>query len=260
MEPCPEPDREDKAALRTLAKKWFEKGEQCSRERDDVNAIRAFQCSLSFIPHGFTAFNLAEVAERVGDLDLAISNFKTYLTLVPEAEDKADVERRIVVLQERLDKALAAMQLLTEKKDPPKVVEPEPPLKPDTAVYPLAIEKPVEAPIRHDPTPWYRSAITGYVAAGVGVAMIGTGIAFNVASRGKRDDSFAYWDAGKESESRSALSSAKRYAYGSYALFSAGAAALAAGIAVLALPGPPSQVEVSLSPEGGASLLVAGRF
>jgi len=258
MEPCPDSDREDKAAMRSLAKKWFEKGEQASKERDDVNAIRAFQCSLSFVPHGFTAFNLAEVAERVGDLDLAITNYETYITLVPEAEDKSEVERRIVTLKERLEKAMAASKLATEKKDPPpQVVIPPSPPQPVQVDPPGVVRQPA---IPNAPSPWYRSPTVSYVSAGVGAAMIGTGIAFNSSSRSKMKDSFAKWDVGNDSASRSAHSTAVTYAYSSYALFAVGGAALIGGITVLLLPDPVSPVEVSLLPGGGASLSFAGRF
>jgi hypothetical protein len=257
MEPCPEPDRDDKPALRSLAKKWFEKGEQSSKDRDDVNAIRAFQCSLSFVPHGFTAFNLAEVAERVGDLDLAITNYETYITLVPEAEDKSEVEQRIVTLKERLQKAMAASKLLTDKKDPPPTV-----LVPSPVSQPVPANPPVTAP----PVPeaphasWYRSSTVAYVTAGVGVALLGTGIALNVASRSKMDESFKKWDAWDDSGSRSSRSTAVTYAYSSYALFAVGGAALVGGITLLLLPTPSPPVEVSLLPGGGASLSFAGRF
>ena len=34
---------------------------------DPVNALKAYQCSLKVVPHAFTAYNLARLAEKTGE-------------------------------------------------------------------------------------------------------------------------------------------------------------------------------------------------
>ena len=75
-EECPEFVPEDSVQRRQLAKKWFTRGEEGIKINDDLGALKAYQCSLKFVPHGFTAFNIAQVAERVGDLELAVASYK----------------------------------------------------------------------------------------------------------------------------------------------------------------------------------------
>ena len=64
-EECPDIVPEDSVQRRQQAKKWFSKGEDSTKEGDDLSALKAYQFSLKFVPHGFTAYNIAQVAERV---------------------------------------------------------------------------------------------------------------------------------------------------------------------------------------------------
>ena len=114
-EVCPDDIPEDSGVRRAQAKKWFSTGEAAAGAGEDVAALKAYQCSLRFVSHGFTAYNIAQVAERVGDLELAIASYNQYLLLVPEAKDAQEVNDRLESLKDRLakarqkEKAMAAM-------------------------------------------------------------------------------------------------------------------------------------------------------
>ena len=104
-EDCPGEIPDDAGLRRTLAKKWFSKGETEARAGNDVQALKAYQCSMTFVPHGFTAFNVAQIAERIGDVEVAIEGYRQYLLLVPEAKDAQEVNERVETLKERLVRA-----------------------------------------------------------------------------------------------------------------------------------------------------------
>jgi hypothetical protein len=103
-EECPEFVPEDSVQRRVQAKKWFTKGEDSTKVNDDVSALKAYQCSLKFVPHGFTAFNIAQIAERVGDLELAVASYKKYLLLAPDAKDVDEINQKVDLLNQRLAK------------------------------------------------------------------------------------------------------------------------------------------------------------
>ena len=104
-EECPSDIPDDSGVRRVQAKKWFSKGQTTSDEGDDIAALKAYQCSLRYVSHGFTAYNIAQIAERIGDLEVAIASYSQYLLLVPEAKDQQEVNDRVVALKERLARA-----------------------------------------------------------------------------------------------------------------------------------------------------------
>src|SRR5688500_12063017 len=87
---------------RARAKEWFGRAEAAESVSNPIAAAKAYQCSLRIVPHAFTAFNLGRLAERTGDLELALEAFNTYLQLAPEAQDRADIEARIAALNVRI--------------------------------------------------------------------------------------------------------------------------------------------------------------
>jgi nitrate reductase cytochrome c-type subunit len=60
-EDCPSEAPEDSSLRRVEAKKWFARGEAEAQANNDVAAIKDYQCSLMFVPHGSTAYNVAQL-------------------------------------------------------------------------------------------------------------------------------------------------------------------------------------------------------
>lgn len=69
------------------------------------DALREFEEALRAAPDaqkGLMTFNVAQAQERLGRIAEAVASFQQYLSLVPDAEDRATVEARIQTLQARL--------------------------------------------------------------------------------------------------------------------------------------------------------------
>src|SRR5512138_441538 len=92
---CPESSPEEAQERRKLAKEWFSTAETAENSGDDAEATRAYACSYKMVAHPYTAFNLARVAERSGDSDLALKMYKAYLALKPDAKDREEVKVKI---------------------------------------------------------------------------------------------------------------------------------------------------------------------
>src|SRR6185295_14560682 len=76
-EDCPDNIPTASRERRAQAKEWFSRAEAADAANDPIGAVKAYQCSLKMVPHAFTAFNLGRLAERTGDLELAVDAFST---------------------------------------------------------------------------------------------------------------------------------------------------------------------------------------
>ena len=249
---CPDNVPEDSVQRRAQAKKWFSNGEVAAKQGDDVAALKAYQCSLKFVPHGFTAYNIAQVSERVGDLELAIASYNQYLLLVPEATDAQEVNERVESLKVRLSiarekeramaaevsrrNAMARARTQAQESKPAKSVD-------------------VESSSGSN----YRTA--AWIVYGGSGAVLVTGVIMNILARNKMDTcNSKYNTTGDQSAAESSCSSAKSLAYTSYALFGVGAAAALVGTVLVLHPTESSDVALNGLPEGGLSLGWGGRF
>lgn len=262
-EECPTEVPDDPGQQRQLAKKWFARGESAAQTGDDLAALKAYQCSLSFVLHGFTAYNVGQLAEKIGDLELAITSYGQYLTLLPDAKDADQIRTRVEVLKERLakvqegDKSTAPpLEKLSEKSKEESFPDPVaqwgagPPMLP---AVPDVVAEPHQGMS-------YRTM--GYITAGSGAVLVLGGVLSNVLARGQMDTCNSEYRQGNQSAAESACSNAKPLAYLSYGLFGVGGAALATGVVLMFLPAreATSDVTLDLRPEGGLSLRYAGRF
>ena len=263
-EECPTDIPEDAAARRVQAKKWFAKGEEQANAGNDVDALKAYQCSMTFVPHGFTAYNIAQIAERTGDIELAISSYGRYLLLVPEAKDATQVNARMDELRDRLERMREA-----EKAQENKAAS-------DARLNSLLNRPPVEpAKPRSRPVPTRRtpdvsekrndsiwaSQTTAWISLGSGSVVLIGGVVSNVLARGQMDTCRSKYSKGDRSGAESACSNAKPLAYLSYGLIGLGAAAMAAGTTLFILQaGSDREVAANVLPEGGLTLRWSGRF
>jgi tetratricopeptide (TPR) repeat protein len=276
---CPTEIPAASAQRRALAKDWFSRAESAEAANDPIGAVKAYQCSLRLVPHAFTAFNLGRLAERTGDLELAVESFNTYLKLSPEAQDKTDIEAKLASLNERI-RSLRTEQLpipppgtatATPGTEPvatgPGSSSPLPDLRPaDPGPRPGAdatavAEQPGEGPVI-TPTMW--------AIGGVGVAALAGGIFLNLAARSKMDRCNELAEMKPPVPVETALEqcdAAKPRAYGSYALFGVAAAAAAADVVLFVLGQQQSQESqtaarlrsVSIAPTSGGAV-VGGNF
>lgn len=263
-EECPRDAPEDSGLRRMLAKKWFSKGETEAKAGNDVAAMKDYQCSLMFVPHGFTAYNIGQLAEKTGDLEVAIASFGQYLLLVPDAKDAKEIGERVETLKDRLakvrdsDKGLGGsgnepplehlMEKTQEESFPDAAMVPEPPTS----------ESGVSSTTGHRQRNYRR---IGWITAGGGAVLVLGGVLSNVLARGQMDTCRSEYKKENQSAAESACSNATALAYLSYGLIGVGAAAVVTGAVLMFVrPSEPSDVAVNVLPEGGLSLHWSGRF
>lgn len=258
-EECPDVVREDSGLRRQQAKKWFTRGEDAIKSNDDLAALKAYQCSLKFVPHGFTAFNIAQIAERVGDLELAIASYNQYLLLVPDAKDMDDINRKVDGLKERL--ARVKQQERAAKAARP-VVAPRP-VEPAPVVAPVnqstsQTSSTADVSSTESSGPTFRTY--AWVSYGGAAALIVGGVITNLMSRSKMDTCREKYSQDDRVAADSACGDAKPLAYTSYVLFGLGGAAAALGTFFVLRPTDSSEVAMAPLPEGGLALRWGGRF
>ena len=212
--PASSPDRTEER--RALAKEWFARAEAAENEGNDIEAVKAYTCSMRMVAHAFTAYNLARVAERSGDLELALKSYRAYLTLKADAPDKEEVQGRIKDLQARINEVKEGLGAGLPSSSQ---TEPSPPEQKSEPIEPPPMPRP---PIRVEAEtsePSSSSHILEWVVGGAGVATLTVGIITNILARGNMDTCNSKADEGKLAQAKSACDSAKTQAYTSYAMF-----------------------------------------
>jgi hypothetical protein len=261
--PATSPDRTEER--RTLAKEWFARAEAAENANDFVEAVRAYTCSMRMVAHAFTAYNLGRVAERSGDLELALKSYRAYLTLKADAPDKEEVQTKIKDLQTKIDEVKEGIGVVSPTEpEPEKPVEPVEP-KPPKKVKPAPIEPP---PFVEDRSGKGDSShILEWVVGGAAVAALTTGIITNIVARNYMNTCGKKADQNLLGQAKTACDNAPAYAYTSYAMFGlAGAAAAVEGYLLYRLwsPGESSSstgTDVGLGwLPGGLTLTASGRF
>ncbi|MBN2574149.1 MAG: hypothetical protein JXP73_06255 [Deltaproteobacteria bacterium] len=261
-EDCPTEIPDDPSERRAQAKKWFAKGESEARAGNDLAALKAYQCSLAHVPHGFTAYNIAQIAEKIGDLEIAIASYGQYLNLVPDAKDANEVNERLDLLRERLAKVREMERTAAGRTEPTLDKALEKPREEASAI-PAPPPPPAETDLAA--TESRRSSrnyrLIGWITAGSGGALVLGGVLSNVLARGQMDTCYSEYEKDNRSAAESACSNAKPLAYLSYGLIGVGAAAIVAGaVLVFVKPGRDSEVALNVVPGGGMALRWSGRF
>jgi tetratricopeptide (TPR) repeat protein len=248
-EDCPTDPPTDPAERRALAKQWFSKAETAEHENDDVRAVRAYQCSMGLIPHAFTAYNLARVAEQAGDLQQALDAYQSYLTLKPNAEDGPEVSAHIQILQERLA-VLKERQNAEEAKPAPRPTPPPP--------APAEITVPTESPPPVHDELRLGLRTTDWAVMGSAAAALVTGGALNLVARSRMSECRDLADKDRLGDALDACHAARPFAYASYALMGAAGAAVIIDLTTVLIWRKERIAVVPVS--GGAKLTLRGRF
>lgn len=271
---CPESSPEDAQERRKLAKEWFSTAEAAETSGDDVEAKRAYACSYKMVAHPFTAFNLARVADRSGDTDLALKMYKAYLALKPDAKDKEDVKGKIKAIEEKIasgkeggpagagpaaTETTAAVPIATEPA--PDVLTPPPEPKPAEVV---------ERRPEPQPEPEAPSHTMEWVVGGASVAVLLGGVVTNVVARAKMDACRTDANNNDLPRANDECNAARPMAYTSYALFGVAGAGIVLDAVLIILHhrggddsssgGDNSNVGFMLLPGGGGGLTARGRF
>jgi tetratricopeptide (TPR) repeat protein len=268
--PATSPDRTEER--RALAKEWFARAEAAENAGNDVEAVRNYACSMKMVAHAFTAFNLGRVAERSGDLELALKSYKAYLTLKADAPDKDEVQAKIAELEGKIrevkeniggaEPAAAPPPASEEKPEvpvaPPPEEKPERPVKPSPIEPPPQVSEPVSAaPGSHHLAEW--------IVGGVAVVAGATWLTTYLLARSNMHTANTTSD---YNTSQSAWSTAKTEAYTSYVAWPIALGAVIAEGVLLYIDHPwasgsdsSSDTSVGLGwTPGGLTLSAHGRF
>jgi hypothetical protein len=273
-ETCPEIPAEESGLRRSMAKEWFAKAEEAEAGGDRSAAVRRYSCSLNLTPHPSTAYNLGTVAEKSGDWSMAIEGFRAYLKLSPEAPDRPTIEARVVALEAKLAELRKDLTTKnTTSNTTPNTTENAPPGTVPGLPPPAPVATAPLSPLPAPPSPSdgvNGRHVAGWIMLVTAATTAGTGLALNLVARSKVRECYRQWGATAEPAALDRCDEARPFAYGSYALFAAGATSLLLLLWPSRGPGDETaapETEVSFVPSvsffpsaGGGSAVFSGRF
>jgi len=100
VESCPA-SSDDPGQTKAIAGRWYSMAVDYVDSEEWLPAIRCFLCSYRHAEHPNTAYNLAQAAQELGEPDIAVFFFSSYLKLSPYADDSEEVQGRIRELKEK---------------------------------------------------------------------------------------------------------------------------------------------------------------
>jgi iron complex outermembrane receptor protein len=127
------------ADARTEARRHFKQGMALVAQKKLVEGIKELERAYEIFPHPNVAYNVATAQAELGNIDLAIGAYRTYLDSNPP--DKADVEKVVAELTAKL-----AAQRAEKDKPPPPPSSDKPGDKPGEKPGDKPGEKPGEKP------------------------------------------------------------------------------------------------------------------
>lgn len=206
-------------------------------------------------------FNIAQVYRAKEDFKQALYFYRTFLRLQPDAPNRADVEARVA----DLERMMAEKQKLQEA--PPKeTMTPTGEVKAEAKPEPMqSTPQPLQRTDTGEPGGGKTLEVAGLITAGVGVALLGTGIAFGLSASSAQDDvnkavqSGMPWTPELQQKYDDGQSSATK----ATAFMIIGGAAVAGGglLYYLGWRKNNSDTQVSLAPlPGGTAMVVTCRF
>jgi tetratricopeptide (TPR) repeat protein len=243
------------------ARAHYETGMTLYDAGDFKKAIEEFRTAYEIVPTPGLLFNLGQAYRLEKNYDMALYFYRTYLSRMPDAPNRADVDRRITEMEELL------------KNQPPR----EPTTAPEPASAQPAAQSPASTPAiaasvaprettdegTEHPGRGRRRA--GFALAGVGVALVATGVVFGLSASSASDDleqqarQRGTWNPQLSSQYQDGQSNALR----ADVFFAAGGAAIVAGAVFYYLGWRDAQTtrQLSFSPtRGGAAMTLSCAF
>jgi tetratricopeptide (TPR) repeat protein len=240
----------------------YERGTKNYNRAQYEEALADFTEAASLYASPDFQYNIGLCYEKLGKYDDAIRAFSTYLRAKPDADDRPNVENRIQMLQQELERR----EREAEDAEAARVAEPSPQPPPEPA-----------QPIDDDAAPPATDAgrpliVSGAALAGVGAAVaLGGGIAFGVLA-GRRSAAVDEVQTGGNpeelsfDETRELEREGKRFEGIQIGMVAGGAVVAVTGAVLLALGLRKRQAagaQARLAPalgRGTAGLVLTGRF
>ena len=165
------------------AREHFRKGSKAFDLGHYPEAVKEYEAAYGLKEDPALLFNIAQAYRLDGDNQNAVRVYKSFLHRMPDAPNRAEVERRIAELEAVIEQQGRAKEGPPEgtlsptdrPATPPPIASPAPPVETPTQG---SVEAKAVPP--SDSHPGRNKKIAGLVVAGVGVAGIAAGIAFGV--------------------------------------------------------------------------------
>jgi tetratricopeptide (TPR) repeat protein len=228
------------------ARAEFEAGRAAFRAGDFAAARGRFERAYALDPSPVLLYNLARACEESGDAERASTYFRQYLEREPNADDRADVERRIRVMEAIVARERAAREAAAAKEAAAKAAA--------AAEPPPAAQEPPPAVTDEAAPGWLAPA--SWAAVGVGVAALGAATWFGLEA-GAAEDAHAEATTGRAKQD--AADDAERNAALANVGFAVGGALVVAGAVGLFLGLEDGGPTAAASPSG-FGLGWSGRF
>ena len=110
----------------TEARQHFELGRQAFELAQYETAMQSFERAYKLSGRAELLYNLAMTSDRMNHKEKAVDLYKQYLSGTKTPERRAQVEQRIVVLEQDIAQAQAAKQLLASRRTELEIDKPEP--------------------------------------------------------------------------------------------------------------------------------------
>ncbi len=270
--PAPPPDAGEQAN-RDLAKKHYDQGITHYNLGEFDAAVVEFKAAYALTSEPGLLFNIAQAYRLKEDYKQALYFYKTFLRIVPDAGNRADVERWIGEL-ERLQAEQTKIKNSKPQDAIPAGGEPTGPAQgtpgagplrvkdtPDEPAAPLLVEPPAAPAARGQG--WKTG---GLISAGVGMALVATGIWMGNVAANDWDaiNSYAQVNGTWNGPYQDKWDEAERYDTLSTVAYASGAAAVLLGgtfyyLGMREASAASAEVGVALA-RGGASVTLAWGF
>jgi tetratricopeptide (TPR) repeat protein len=215
---------------RQLAREHFQRGSKAFALGAYDEAIAEYSAAYRIKDDPALLYNIAQAHRLASHAPEALRFYKMYLSLVPKAPNRDEIESKIAELQK-----LAEQQKKTATEMPPDTIkQPSEPPRQEPAPEPRG--EPVVTPrprpqrpiVAFDGNAGRSKKIAGLASAGVGVAALITGIALGAVAKGLEGEVIARYDPGKAADGAT-------FGVAGPVLIGVGGAAVLAGVVVAVL-------------------------
>lgn len=87
---------------KAIALKAFQRGTAHYQQQEYDKAIAEFESGYQAVPQGVFLYNIAQSHRLAGRADYALTYYRQYLQLSPEAKNRPEIEERIAALEKQL--------------------------------------------------------------------------------------------------------------------------------------------------------------